>query len=71
MYINETYTSLVGGDCKTCENRSICKWTSEKVRIDKELANIEKNPLSPITLSSDCKNYKKEGQKQDGFHLLR
>jgi len=70
MYIKDNYLSI-GENCKSCENNSICKWAAEKTRIDKELENIERTPLSPITLNSTCKNYKKESQKQDGFYLKR
>lgn len=70
MYIKDNYLSL-SGNCKDCENSSICKWVSEKARVDKELSSIERTPLSPIIINSTCKNYKKENQKQDVYCLKR
>lgn len=64
------YNILEENDCKSCENNSICKWCQEKTRIDNEVKNIEKQPFSPITVISKCKNYKRE-TKTNSYSVFR
>lgn len=60
MYINQTYQTNAGSECNSCEHKDICKWRDEKVKVDKELSNIKIEVLAPITLSTNCRSFKKE-----------
>ena len=57
MFVNQNYTTRVDCKCRACKHKDICKWKSEKERIDKDLSSIEITPLAPISLSANCKNY--------------
>lgn len=60
MYINQTYQSIIGNECANCKHKGICKWRSEKVRVDKELSDIKVETLAPISLNANCKSFEKE-----------
>lgn len=60
MYINQTYQTIAGNECVRCRHDKVCKWKSEKLRVDKVLSDIKVETFAPISLSANCKSFEKE-----------
>lgn len=67
FYTVDNYLQPKMSDCNKCQHSSVCKYISDRTRLESEMSKIEKTPLSPIRLYTHCKDYKELSKKPITF----
>lgn len=67
FYTVDNFMQSKTTDCNKCQHFSVCKYTSDRTRLESEMAKIEKTPLSPLRLYIYCRDYKELPKKPINF----